>query len=193
MTNIKRIFLDLDGVLADWASAAIRVHGRDSQSTVAAWPAGTYDLADVLGVSGNAMWAPINAAGESFWATLQPYPWCDEVMGLCTDLAPTTILTSPSKDPGAASGKTRWLQAQFGSGFRSYLIGPDKVSCARPDAVLIDDADKNCEGFIAAGGRAIVFPQRWNGAHKYADDPVPVVALPLEWMARRPSDAERAL
>jgi FMN phosphatase YigB (HAD superfamily) len=185
MTTVNRIFLDLDGVLADWASAAIRAHGHDPVAIYAGWQPGTYDLADVLGISGNAMWGPVNDAGADFWANLQPYPWCRPLMDLCTSLAPTTILTSPSKDPAAASGKTRWLQAQFGSDFRSYLIGPDKVSCARRGAVLIDDADKNCDGFRAAGGSAIVFPQKWNIGHRYATDPMFPVSFALSTMIGR--------
>jgi hypothetical protein len=171
MTRITRIFLDLDGVLADWASAAIRLHDHDPISILAAWPVGTYDLADVLGISGNEMWRPINDAGASFWANLEPLPWCGDLMSLCQRTAPTTILTSPSKDPAAAAGKTRWLQAVFGSSFCDYLIGPAKVACAYPGAVLIDDADKNCETFVAnsqgvrTGGRSIVFPQPWNSKH----------------------------
>lgn len=162
---INRIFLDLDGVLADWASDAIRAHGRDPHDVFGGWEPGVYDLADALGVSSTEMWKPVNEAGADFWANLRPYPWCHALMDMCVSIAPTTILTSPSKDPSAASGKTRWLQAQFGNDFRSYLIGPDKVSCARPGAVLIDDADKNCEVFLSAGGNAVVFPQVWNSAH----------------------------
>jgi hypothetical protein len=164
-TCVTRILLDLDGVLADWATAAILQHGRDPAVVLSTWPAGVYDLADVLGISGNAMWQPINEAGAEFWATLDPLPWCGDLMSLCTGIAPTTILTSPSKDPGAASGKTRWLQSVFGSSFRDYLIGPAKAACAGRGAVLIDDRDEGCESFIAAGGHAIVFPQPWNSAH----------------------------
>jgi hypothetical protein len=38
MTKITRIFLDLDGVLADWATAAILTHDHDPASILAAWP-----------------------------------------------------------------------------------------------------------------------------------------------------------
>jgi len=171
MPTITRIFLDLDGVLADWATAAILLHGHVPEAVLSSWPAGTYDLADVLGISDNEMWRPINDAGASFWADLEPLPWCGDLMSLCMRTAPTTILTSPSKDPAAAAGKTMWLQAVFGSSFRDYLIGPAKVACAYPGAVLIDDADKNCETFVASatgvrtGGESIVFPQRWNSKH----------------------------
>jgi len=165
MTRITRIFLDLDGVLADWASSAIRLHDHDPISILAAWPAGTCDLADVLGMSGNAMWRPIDAAGAAFWAELVPLPWMRELYHACTTVAPTTILTAPSKHRSAASGKTAWLQRHFGWDFRDYLIGPDKASCARRGAVLIDDRDDGCKAFEAEGGHAIVFPQPWNSEH----------------------------
>jgi hypothetical protein len=168
MTKITRIFLDLDGVLADWASAAILLHDHDPEAIMGSWPPGVYELAEVLGISGNEMWRPINSAGAEFWANLEPLPWCGDLMSLCTRIAPTTILTSPSKDPGAAAGKTRWLQSVFGSSFRDYLIGPAKGACASRGAVLIDDRDEGCEWFIAAGGHAIVFPQPWNSAHAIA-------------------------
>lgn len=161
---IERIFLDLDGVLADWSSAAIRACGQDPDTVHSSWPLGAYELADVLGISTNEMWRRIHAQGARFWAELEPYPWLDSVFAACSTIAPTTILTSPSKDPSAAAGKTAWLQKHFGADFRKYLIGPDKVSCARPGAVLIDDSDKNCDGFAAARGSAIVFPRVWNSA-----------------------------
>jgi hypothetical protein len=163
--TINRIFLDLDGVLADWASAAIIACGYDPKQVLDGWPPGTYELADVLGISGNAMWRAVDARGAAFWAELEPLPWCADLMDMCQAIAPTTILTSPSKDPAAAAGKTRWLQSVFGRDFRGYLIGPDKRSCARAGAVLIDDHDGNCKAFRDAGGRAIVFPQRWNSGH----------------------------
>jgi hypothetical protein len=164
-TCVTRIFLDLDGVLADWASAAIRLHGLDPATVLATWPPGIYELADVLGISGNAMWRPINMARGTFWAKLEPLPWVHDLMHTCMSIAPTTILTSPSKDPDAASGKTQWLQTMFGADFRDYLIGPAKAACAYRGAVLIDDRDEGCKSFIAAGGHAIVFPQPWNSEH----------------------------
>jgi hypothetical protein len=171
MTKITRIFLDLDGVLADWASAAILLHDHDPAAIIGSWPPGVYELAEVLGISGNEMWRPINSAGAAFWANLAQLPWCIDLMTACTGIAPTTILTSPSKDPSAAAGKTQWMQSVFGSSFRDYLVGPAKAACAYPGAVLVDDRDENCRSFVATpqgvrtGGAAIVFPQPWNSAH----------------------------
>lgn len=196
MSNkITRIFLDLDGVLADWASAAIRLHGRDPEHVLASWPPGVCELADVLSVSGNTMWKPINAAGAEFWANLEPLPWMHELFEACASMAPTTILTSPSKHPSAPTGKTAWLQRHFGSDFRAYLIGPDKAACARRGAVLIDDRDDGCRGFEAAGGHAVVFPQPWNSGHverlgwlvrnAIGDEKVEITKRPVSYVVER--------
>ncbi len=128
---IDRIFLDLDGVLADWGRAAINAHGLCPDEVFASWPTGTFELAEVLGISTNAMWKPIHAQGEAFWANLEPYPWALELVRACQEVAPTTILTSPSLHPAAAAGKITWLQRVLGRDFSDFLIGPDKPSCAR--------------------------------------------------------------
>jgi hypothetical protein len=120
-------------------------------------------------------------------------------MSVCEGFAPTTILTSPSKDPAAAAGKTRWLQSVFGRDFRSYLIGPDKQSCARPGAVLIDDRDENCDSFRQAGGRAIVFPQRWNSGHAHRTEWVrdnietQIAARPVAYIAEQLREMNKTL
>jgi len=161
---ISRILLDLDGVLADWVGSVAPLFGHERDYLLGAWPPGTYDIAEVLGVSTAELWRRVHEGGADFWSGLEPLPWCAELLELCQGLAPTTILTSPSRDPSAAAGKTAWLQAQFGSTFRDYLIGPDKPACAHPGALLIDDRGTGCDAFAKAGGQTIVFPQPWNSA-----------------------------
>jgi hypothetical protein len=167
--TIDRIFLDLDGVLADWAGAAIVALGHEPDRVFGAWPAGEYDLAAAMGISGNAMWNAVHRGGAEFWATLQPYPWINELWDLCRSTAPTTILTSPSREPCSLAGKLTWLQTHFGREFGGYLVGPDKSACARRGAVLIDDREHGCHEFVARGGHAIVFPQMWNSLGRMAD------------------------
>jgi len=162
---IDRIFLDLDGVLADWIGGVCRLYGIDR--SLAENTTGPYqDISDVLGVSTNALWRAVDEAGSRFWAELDRYPWARPLFEYCEAIAPTTILTSPSWHPTSLSGKLEWLNRHLRwrgeKAFRQYLIGPDKVACARPGALLIDDRDSQCEAFRAAGGSAILFPQPWN-------------------------------
>jgi hypothetical protein len=161
---IRQILLDLDGVLADWCSPVIRLFDRDPAEVIGTWPAGVYDLGEVLGISEVEMWRRVHAKGAGFWAELEPYPWAHDLLATCRMHARTTILTSPSRDPESLAGKVRWLDRHFGDGgsFRDFLIGPDKAAAAHRGALLIDDRDSMCETFRQHGGRAIVFPQPWS-------------------------------
>ncbi|HID21142.1 MAG TPA: hypothetical protein EYP14_01900, partial [Planctomycetaceae bacterium] len=166
--TIDRIFVDMDGVLSDFVSAALALHGRlDALPT---WPPGVWDLSRVLGRSSAEVWGGIARRGEDFWATLPPYPWADELIRLVRQFAPFTILSSPSNQPSCLSGKMIWLQKHFGPGFRDFLIGPPKHLCASPGAVLIDDSDENIARFRQHGGRAVLYPQPWDANHALTND-----------------------
>ena len=162
------LLVDMDGVLVDFVTAALRLHDRmDVREN---WPAGTWDFPTVLGISAREFWRPIHEAGAEFWASLAPYSWCDELLSLIAESQHWSILTSPCSDPYCSAGKIIWLQQRFGRGFRDFLVGPPKWLCARPDQLLIDDNDSNVEQFRARGGRAILFPQPWNENHALAHD-----------------------
>lgn len=172
--TIDHVFLDMDGVLCDFVTPALSLHKRaDALQT---WPAGTWDIASVLGVSDEEFWKPINEAGHDFWFSLQPYPWMDRLVSLVTLVSDWTIASSPSQCHHSASGKVAWLDKYFGFPFRKYLLGPDKHHLGKPGHLLIDDNDKNCCEFEARGGKAILFPQPWNELHRHASDPIEYVA-----------------
>jgi hypothetical protein len=163
---IKRIFLDLDGVLADFCSAVFALFGVSPEAMYGKFQPGNYDLHHELGVSANAMWAQIDAGGENFWRMLPAYPWLGQLVAACVQVAPVTVLTTPGIDACAASGKVLWLQDHFGRTFRDYQIcAACKSTCAAPGNLLIDDSDANCRAFVAAGGQAILFPRLWNSNH----------------------------
>ena len=184
--TIERIFLDMDGVLADWTGSACRLLGRDPAEVYASWPEGCWDITAALGVSGNELWSAVNAAGFEFWASLEPYPWASDLVELCERTAPTTILTSPSRDPQSLAGKLAWLQAWLGEDFRDYLIGPDKLSCARRGAVLIDDRTSTVRAFGARGGAGVEFPALWNPRGRSGvGDPVEAIRADLDEVETR--------
>ena len=168
------IFLDVDGVIADFTGAAAVLHGFDVEH----WPLGTYNMEDVLRIADSEFWAPINAAGAEFWASLDLLPWARELI----DALPCfTLLTSPSHYPSSAHGKVAWIQRIFGSDFRDYLIGsPKHLLASYPGAILIDDFAANCDRFSAAGGRAVLFPAQWNHRYRHHRDPLSVVLPELE-------------
>lgn len=162
--RLDHIFLDMDGVLTDFVSAALRVHGRPD--ALERWPAGERDVPKMLNLSRTQFWNVIDAQGAGFWESLEPFPWFSELIALAREFAPVTILTAPSLAPHCLEGKVKWLHAHFpkdkGRLFTDYLIGSHKHLLARPGRVLIDDAESQVEAFRASDGSAILFPQIWN-------------------------------
>jgi len=179
MTRVRHVFVDLDGVLVDFASAACRLHGRPDlpEGDFAAWPRGEWRMSKVLGVTDGEFWAAIDGLGEPYWRDLAPYPWVRDLLALLP--CPFTIATSPSNLPQCAAGKVVWMRRHLGRGFRDFLIGPQKHLLARPDTLLIDDNDKKVREFREAGGLAILFPQPWNANHARTGDRLGYVAREL--------------
>ena len=123
----------------------------------------------MLGISSSAFWKPIDQMGADFWSGLEPYLWTGELISLINKFAPYTILSSPGLGEEAPTGKIQWLRKHVKPDFADYLFGHQKWLCAKPDQVLIDDRDKNIDQFVAAGGKAILFPQVWNSNYAITD------------------------
>jgi len=151
------IFLDLDGCCCDFVGAACREHGRNTDD-VDCW-----NFFEKWGIDEDQFWEPINAAGREFWANLEPFEWFDELHSVVRKYDKDFfVLTKPSRQASCLAGKLDWIHRHFGNGFRNYIFSPNKTPLAQPGRVLIDDSDENCEGFVQAGGHAILFPQPWN-------------------------------
>ena len=163
---IKTILLDVDGVVADFYSAALRAHGADPKKM----RPGEWDIPGQLGLTETAFWSKIDNHG--FWLTLEGYPGHLEFVRDLHQYADwrsikLVFCTTPSLNPECCRAKVEWLRTQyrdiFGPALTNYiLVGHDKSVLARPDSFLIDDRDKTIEDFKAAGGRALLFPRPWN-------------------------------
>ncbi|MFT7668384.1 MAG: hypothetical protein ACI8X5_001076 [Planctomycetota bacterium] len=178
----KAVLLDMDGVLVDFHSAALALHG--GQGLLASWPTGEWNMAKVLGITIKEFWAPITEQGADFWANLSWYPWADELIELCEGLGGFVIATSPSHHPSSAAGKVRCLRDHFGPKFRDYMIGPHKYLMAGSGMVLVDDRDTGIADFRAVGGSALRFPRRWNADHALSADPLAHVRVTLPGLLR---------
>jgi 5'(3')-deoxyribonucleotidase len=165
------IFLDMDGVLADFVGSSCRIHGRDIDT------ADCWDYFQNWNMSENDFWQPINEAGRGFWADLEPFPWMQELVSLVKDVEPNfQVLTKPSNHPECTAGKMDWLHRHFGKRFRNYIFAPNKNLLASRGRLLIDDSDSNVSGFIEYGGAAYLLPQPWNSrSGMTTDDFTPLV------------------
>lgn len=167
-----KIFIDLDGVLADWLTPAIRLLDGDVEGVLSKWEKlnpRPWDLFDVLDVPRNYGYRKIELAGDQFWARLPIFPHAKHLVKRCQEIGESTILTSPFNHAGSYAGKVKWLDYHFGKGFarKHALIGAKKHVVSQPGSLLIDDRPKNCEAWKREGGTAILFPAFGNELFMY--------------------------
>lgn len=171
-----RIFLDLDDVLNQFTMPALARVGCnvDLTSFRDFWPGWGFDIIKAA----NALHPTRSFALTEFWGMFKRTDWAnfpksDEFDFLLQQSEALVgrenicILTTPILDPNCAAGKMEWIYKNCPKWLhRQYLIGPCKHMCARPDALLIDDSDKNVKAFRDHGGQAILVPRPWNSLHK---------------------------
>jgi 5'(3')-deoxyribonucleotidase len=160
------IGVDMDGVLVDMYGGIIKHFAPDKMHRLKDWPLGLDDVASVIGWDAETLWTSIDKLGADFWANMPEYSWSHRLWDMCNKYGDTYILSSPRAESAdtCAAGKIRWLQKFTGDKkFRKFILTNAKFACAKPGSVLIDDWNKQCLSFTEAGGRAILFPQRWNG------------------------------
>jgi hypothetical protein len=159
----KVIFLDVDGVLADFFGSAAVACGRAREE---GHQAGRWNGFEDWGLDEVQFWSKIDAQGEKFWSDMRILPWAMEVYNICLRTADQVVLlTSPPRAAWAWSGRVQWIQKHFGGpAFREFSLTPSglKHLLAGPDRLLVDDNNSNVSQFIAAGGAALCFPQPWN-------------------------------
>jgi hypothetical protein len=167
------IFLDMDGVIANFMEPALAlVFGDSAKERFADWPKGAYDPWPKLGTTETEFWAIIDGAGSDFWASLPAYSWTNKLIIGLQELGTVIVLSSPSRNPNCVAGKLQWLHNAFGYEFRNYIFAPAKHKqlLAQPNRYLIDDAEHNVNRFINnGGGGAVLVPQRWNCGHEVQD------------------------
>lgn len=162
-----RIYLDMDGVMTDFVGRVLDTWPRSipepgpytgrsmTETDIDAWA-----IEDRIGVSREVFWASIDT--PLWWRTLADYPWSTALFEMLSFYGNVTYLTSPSRSPGAASGKLSWIQYRHGREFSNWIFTNHKEHVAGPGKILLDDSEKNCEAWRQAGGKAILFPQYWN-------------------------------
>lgn len=178
--KIKTIFLDMDDVLNRFTMCALKHVGcdvdvYDDSSFNPKWGFDIIKAANNLldrkypfrqYLSLNAFWSRIN---REVWADTPVSEECRFLIDECQMMVGkenVCILSCPTEDPECLAGKLEWIHKYMPSWlWRQYLIGPQKWMCARPNALLIDDSDKNVEKFRQAGGQALLVPRPWNALH----------------------------
>ena len=164
-----KVFLDLDGVLADFTGGAHRAFNIPYAYANYPYTKGLWDWFVEAGLTWDEVDSVCNA---EFWAGLE---WMFDGIDIYYAVRKFTrqtgsslnLLTTPMKNINSTIGKLTWIQEHLGENRRkqALITGADKKIFAGPDTLLIDDRDKNVEEFKAVGGQAILVPRPWNKNH----------------------------
>lgn len=155
------IYLDMDGVVADFQARACELFARTD--LLKRWPAGL-GVDQAIGVSRERFWEVADRKAPEFFAELKPLPWFDELYAELSEIGPVVFCSRPTYNPDHVAQKLAWLQRRFGREFKSYSFLQDKSLLAKPGSILVDDEADNVSSFSAAGGHGLLFPQPWNGS-----------------------------
>jgi len=173
---IRKLFLDLDGVLADFDSAVI-----------------DYLNLDISGIDmSHRNWSTIlncfSGSEEEFWRALPEAFWqhyipftdeAKEILDMTEEYFPI-LLTCPTPYNGA-TGKMLWIKKHLPEFYNDgrWFIGCGKEFLSDKWHVLIDDADHNIYTWERNGGYGILVPRPWNNLR--GEDPVEHIAKMINW------------
>lgn len=157
-----RIFVDMDGVIANWTDAAISTLGVKEDDPFVHNLLCTNDRALEVFLTDKHIWDTINARGPEWWEQLELFPWSKSLCHQLSEIGDVCLLSKPYNDI-SAHGKINWIKKNFGK--IEHLIGPSKHFCATPTSILVDDYPKNINKFIDAGGKGVLFPNAYQLLH----------------------------
>jgi 5'-nucleotidase len=138
----KRLYLDLDGVMADFDAHFPAIFGVDHR-----------------GLADDDMWAVINAHPSYF----RDMPVCQGALQFFDDirhLEPIILTACPRTNYAhAARQKREWVRHHLGTGLTVLPVmgGRNKpLFMHAPGDVLVDDFERNTNAWTEAGGEAIL-------------------------------------
>lgn len=164
-----KVFLDMDGVIADFTEGVNRVMGIEVCPYTNPENFGIYNHYKVLGISPKVFWSHLTS---EFFENLKKTVDADEIVDYLErrfGRENICILSSPPSDPTTMVGKHKWLYKHFPQYGRQFFFGTKKGFAAHKGSLLVDDADYNIKEFSEAGGQSILYPRPWNKAHGDAD------------------------
>lgn len=164
-----KLFLDMDGVIADFVTPTCELHKRPNPYLTGETE---YNMCKLFDVTYEDF---IRGMEMDFWVDLPKTPFADDVVDLVLskfDIDDICILTAPTDNAGCIPGKREWIIKHFPQLKNNMIFTGQKQFCAHGNALLIDDHDRNIELFKVNGGKTILFKQPWNSS-KFFEDPIP--------------------
>lgn len=186
--KIRRIYLDMDDVLADFVGGVCRFWNVDRKEVESCWTKGVWDVVPPLSqvlklkeiMPETTFWSRLDR-NEQFWTGLDLKSHSIQLLQLVAETVGDNwnVLTAPSYCPTCYTGKIRWLREVIGQTPHKMIPTPYKYLLAKPGMVLIDDRESNVLEFRAEGGEAILYPTHHNSAHAHAERPIDYIESEL--------------
>lgn len=141
MKKSIRVYVDMDGVLTDFAKSLCKLLDIPLDRNF------TFKNNDTK------VWKKIDDAGEEFWADMDWMPKSKEFWDSLSTHNPI-ILSAPSNHKSSIYGKKTWINKNLGS--VPFILDDEKEKYASPNSILIDDREKNITKWIKEGGIGIL-------------------------------------
>lgn len=159
---IKRIYLDLDGVIYNFHDKAASLFEFDLKTKIK--ETGKHlDFSDFIDY--NDYSKKIDDVGTSFWANLELLPWAKELFNYCMDYTDgeTYFLSSTACHLYSPNGKKLAVNRDFGRDFCAdhLILCRQKQLLANDYSLLVDDTKSKILSFKAAGGLGYFWPRQY--------------------------------
>ena len=154
--HIKRVFIDMDGVLSDFVGGVKKLFDVDEID----WSISS-DIIQHFQIPPKVFW---KACDYNFWRNLEKTFFADALvsfLGKTFGYDKMCIVSKPCMSMGCMDGKRDWLQHHYPM-IKKHLFGNAREYLASCDAILIDDFEKNCNKFRDNGGLACLVKRPWN-------------------------------
>lgn len=162
---MKKVFLDMDGLIVDFVQYTCEFFNISNE-----FPVGEWDVVGIMcqraKISQNEFWKRLDV---EFWSF---QPWMHDGLRIMAHLKQeigihnVCILSSPANSDSAA-GKIAWIKRELPDMYKmgNFCLNRNKGFLAHPEKLLIDDGDHNIEAYTEHGGTCLLYPRKWNKRH----------------------------
>lgn len=159
---VFRVFLDVDGVLADFVGRACECHGVEN-IYLDPKNKGYECMHRRMGITSSEFWEPLK--GNKFWRDLDVLEEGVKTLAFLEDTFGRDnifLLSKPADDIGYFIGRYEWIHKNFPKYLQRTFLHKQKHMFAGSSSLLIDDSIDNCELFQENDGTAFLYQQPWN-------------------------------
>lgn len=176
---MAQVFLDIDGVLANWCDGFIKAFGAqdiyeplikngefckfDEDKNFRYYSKNYVKFDQYINKDREFTQKTINDLGESFWLELDLLPWANFVYEWLSARHCVYLLSNPGFFDNSRSAKFKWVKKNFGDfAARRMVLARDKELVGDQYSILIDDLKYNCKDYLKSGKHALLFPNQFH-------------------------------